>query len=56
MDILVDEITCEAAQEGRTAEPLPPMEIKGFRDLQAVYRLTDEEALQSEEADKQLSA
>ena len=39
MDILVDEATCEAAREGRTAEPLPPMEIKGFSDLQAVYRL-----------------
>jgi len=39
MDILVDEATCEAAREGRTAEPLPPMEIKGFSELQAVYRL-----------------
>ena len=56
MDILVDEITCEAAQEGRTAEPLPPMEIKGFRDLQAVYRLSDEEAPRSEAADKPVSA
>ena len=56
MDILVDEITCEAAKEGRTAEPLPPMEIKGFRDLQAVYRLSDEEAPRSEAADKLVSA
>ena len=39
MDILVDEATCEAAREGRAAEPLPPMEIKGFNDLQAIYRL-----------------
>ena len=39
MDVLVDEATCEAAREGRSAEPLPPMEIKGFSDLQAVYRL-----------------
>ena len=56
MDILVDEITCEAAKEGRTAEPLPPMEIKGFRDLQAVYRLSDEEAPRSEAVDKPVSA
>ncbi|MDG2214201.1 MAG: adenylate/guanylate cyclase domain-containing protein [Verrucomicrobiota bacterium] len=42
MDILVDEATCEAAREGSTAEPLPPMEIKGFSDLQAVYRLRQE--------------
>ena len=40
MDILVDEATCEAAREGRAAEPLPPMEIKGFNDLQAIYRLS----------------
>jgi class 3 adenylate cyclase len=40
MDILVDEATCEAAREGRAAEPLPPMEIKGFSELQAVYRLS----------------
>jgi class 3 adenylate cyclase len=40
MDILVDEATCEEAREGRTAEPLPPMEIKGFSELQAVYRLS----------------
>lgn len=56
MDILVDEITCEAAKEGRTAEPLPPMEIKGFRDLQAVYRLSDEEAPRSDAAHKLVSA
>ena len=31
----------EAAQ-GRSAEPLPPMEIKGFHDLQAVYRICSE--------------
>ncbi|HBU60719.1 MAG TPA: hypothetical protein DEB48_12835 [Verrucomicrobiales bacterium] len=42
MDILVDEATCEAAREGRSAEPLPPMEIKGFHDLQAVYRICSE--------------
>lgn len=42
MDILVDEATCEAAREGRLAEPLPPMEIKGFHDLQAVYRICSE--------------
>ena len=45
MDILVDEATCEAAREGRSAEPLPPMEIKGFHDLQAVYRLCPESVL-----------
>ena len=44
MDILVDEATCEAAREGRSAEPLPPMEIKGFNDLQAIYRLRPEPA------------
>jgi len=44
MDILVDEATCEAAREGRAAETLPPMEIKGFSDLQAVYRLGPEPA------------
>ena len=42
MDILVDEATCEAAREGGSAEPLPPMEIKGFYDLQAVYRICSE--------------
>ena len=40
MDILVDEATCEAAREGRAAEPLPPLEIQGFNDLQAIYRLS----------------
>jgi len=39
MELLVDEPTCEAAREGREAEPLPPVEIKGFQDLQAVYKL-----------------
>lgn len=48
MDILVDEATCEAAREGRSAEPLPPMEIKGFSDLQAVYRLRPEAVLENE--------
>ncbi len=48
MDILVDEATCEAAREGRAAEPLPPMEIKGFSDLQAVYRLSPEPASETE--------
>lgn len=48
MDILVDEATCEAAREGRTAEPLPPMEIKGFSDLQAVYRLRLEAVSENE--------
>jgi class 3 adenylate cyclase len=48
MEILVDEATCEAAREGRTAEPLPPMEIKGFHDLQAVYRLRHEPASETE--------
>jgi len=56
MDILVDEVTCEAAAEGRSAEPLPPMEIKGFRDLQAVYRLTAEPTSQSEPAETPVSA
>ena len=46
MDILVDEITCER-KEGRMAPSLPPMEIKCLRDLQAVYRLSDEEAPRS---------
>ena len=48
MDILVDEATCEAAREGRSAEPLPPMEIKGFSDLQAVYRLRPEAVPENE--------
>ena len=48
MDILVDEVTCEAAREGRSAETLPPMEIKGFSDLQAVYRLKQEPATEPE--------
>ena len=48
MDILVDEVTCEAAREGRAAEPLPPMEIKGFSDLQAVYRLRQEPKIETE--------
>ena len=50
MDILVDEATCEAAREGRAAEPLPPMEIKGFSDLQAVYRLRQEPKIETEPA------
>jgi len=48
MDILVDEVTCEAALEGHSAETLPPMEIKGFSDLQAVYRLKQESAAEPE--------
>ncbi len=48
MDILVDEVTCEAAREGHSAETLPPMEIKGFSDLQAVYRLKEESAADPE--------
>jgi class 3 adenylate cyclase len=55
MDILVDEATCEAALEGRLAEPLPPMEIKGFSDLQAVYRLKHEPAAEPEPADSVIS-
>jgi len=39
MELLVDEPTAESAKEGREAEPLPPVEIKGFPDLQAVYKL-----------------
>ena len=56
MDILVDEATCEAAREGGTAEPLPPMEIKGFSDLQAVYRLSPEPALKNQPVDAPVSA
>jgi len=56
MDILVDEATCEAAREGRTAEPLPPMEIKGFSDLQAVYRLSPEPATENEPVDAPVPA
>ena len=52
MDILVDEATCEAAREGRSAEPLPPMEIKGFSDLQAVYRLRPEAVSENEPSDR----
>ena len=52
MDILVDEATCEAAREGRSAEPLPPMEIKGFSDLQAVYRLRPEAVPENEPLDR----
>ena len=52
MDILVDEATCEAAREGRSAEPLPPMEIKGFSDLQAVYRLRPEAVPENEATDR----
>ena len=52
MDILVDEATCEAAREGRSAEPLPPMEIKGFSDLQAVYRLRPEVVSENEPSDR----
>ena len=52
MDILVDEATCEAAREGRSAEPLPPMEIKGFSDLQAVYRLRLEAVSENEPSDR----
>jgi len=52
MDILADEATCESAREGRTAEPLPPMEIKGFRDLQAVYRLRLEAVSENELSDR----
>ena len=52
MDILVDEATCEAAREGRTAEPLPPMEIKGFSDLQAVYRLRLEAVSENEPSER----
>jgi len=52
MDILVDEATCEAAREGRSAEPLPPMEIKGFSDLQAVYRLRPEAVPENEPSDR----
>ena len=51
MDILVDEPTCEAAREGRSAETLPPMEIKGFSDLQAVYRLSPEPTSKNESVD-----
>ena len=51
-DILVDEATCEAAREGRSAEPLPPMEIKGFSDLQAVYRLRPEAVPENEPSDR----
>lgn len=50
MDVLVDEATCEAAREGRSAQPLPPMEIKGFSDLQAVYRLGAETVTDDEPA------
>ena len=39
MELLADEETCESAKEGRDAQPMPPVEIKGFNDLQAVYRL-----------------
>ena len=39
MELLVDEATCESAKQGREAEPLPPVEIKGFPDLQAIYML-----------------
>ena len=39
MELLVDEATAESAREGRDAEPLPPVEIKGFSELQAVYKL-----------------
>ena len=39
MELLVDEATCESAKQGREAEPLPPVAIKGFPDLQAVYML-----------------
>ena len=52
MDILVDEATCEAAREGRSAEPLPPMEIKGFSDLQAVYRLRPEAVPENKATDR----
>ena len=52
MDILVDEATCEAAREGRSAEPLPPMEIKGFSDLQAVYRLRPEAVSENKPSDR----
>ncbi len=52
MDILVDEATCEAAREGRSAEPLPPMGIKGFSDLQAVYRLRPEAVPENEPSDR----
>ena len=52
MDILVDEATCEAAREGRSAEPLPPMGIKGFSDLQAVYRLRPEAVPENEPLDR----
>jgi len=55
MDILVDEATCEAAREGRAAETLPPMEIKGFSDLQAVYRLSPEPASKNEPVDAPVS-
>jgi len=39
MELLVDEPTAESAKEGREAEQLPPVAIKRFRDLQAVYKL-----------------
>ena len=52
MDILVDEATCGAAREGRSAEPLPPMGIKGFSDLQAVYRLRPEAVPENEPLDR----
>ena len=55
MDILVDEATCEAAREGRSSETLPPMEIKGFSDLQAVYRLKQEPATEHEPAGSAIS-
>jgi len=55
MDILVDEATCEAAREGRAAETLPPMEIKGFSDLQAVYRLSPEPVPKNESVDAPIS-
>ena len=55
MDVLVDEATCEAAREGRAAETLPPMEIKGFSDLQAVYRLSPEPVPKNESVDAPVS-
>lgn len=56
MDILVDEATCEAGREGHSAETLPPMEIKGFRDLQAAYRLKQKSAAEPEPEGSAISA
>ena len=51
MDILVAEATCEIAHEGLSAETLPPVNIKGFSDLQGVCPLGTEAASIAESAD-----